>query len=130
MIVCGHYGCGGVRTAIDRTDAGLLDNCLKPIRSIYEANRADLDAIHDYSARVDALCELNVRFQVMNVSRTSILQHAWTNGRPVTVHGFLYSLADGILHDLGFTVTGPDDIEPSHRLIAHDPMHWAEKPET
>ncbi len=117
IIVCGHYGCGGVRAAMERTEVGLVDHWLKPIRTLYHHHAGELDAIADPRARLDRLCELNVLDQVVAVCRTSVVQHAWARGEPVAVHGFIYDLADGLLKDLHAAVTGPDGIEPIHRLV-------------
>lgn len=116
IIVCGHYGCGGVRAAMDRTEVGLVDNWLKPIRSLYQQHVEELEAISDREARLARLCELNVRHQVKTVCRTPTVQHAWRRGQELSVHGFIYDLHDGILKDIYFGIEGPDGIEPIHRL--------------
>ena len=101
IIVCGHYGCGGVRAALqENLDLGLIGNWLRHIRDIYYRNRELLDAIPDEEDRANRLCELNVIEQVANVSNTTILQAATAAGRKVSVHGWIYSLKNGLLHDL------------------------------
>lgn len=117
IIVTGHYGCGGVRAAMERTEVGLVDNWLKPVRSLYQFHLAELEAIADHDARLARLCELNVRQQVMNVCRTPTVQHAWARGQKLSVHGFIYDLHDGILKDLGYDIGGLDGIEPIHRVV-------------
>ena len=104
IIVCGHYGCGGVRAALNQSELGLIDNWLRHIRDIFHRNRAALDALESDEARVNRLCELNVQEQVENVANTTILHTAWADGRDVTVHGWIYGLRDGLLRDLGLTV--------------------------
>ena len=105
IIVCGHYGCGGVRAALQQdSDLGLIGNWLRHIRDIYHRNRGPLDALASEEERVDRLCELNVIEQVANVSNTTILNAAWAAGQKVAVHGWIYSLRNGLLRDLGNTV--------------------------
>ena len=108
IIVCGHYGCGGVAASMEDADHGLIDNWLRHIKDVYRFNAAELDAIEDPVARRDRLCELNVIEQVANVCNTVTVSNAWKNGQPLDVHGWIYSLEDGILKDLGVTTTGPD----------------------
>lgn len=100
IIVCGHYGCGGVRAAIGHKPLGLIDNWLGHIRDVYRAHREELEAIADAEQRADRLCELNVAAQVANVCSTTIVQDAWRQGRPLTVHGWIYSISDGLLREL------------------------------
>ena len=104
IIVCGHYGCGGVRAALQNNELGLIDNWLRHIRDIYQRNKEMLDTIPDGEKRIDRLCELNVVEQVSNVANTTILHTAWAAGKQVSVHGWIYSLEDGLLRDLGLTV--------------------------
>jgi carbonic anhydrase len=115
VIVCGHYGCGGVRAALSQQPLGLIDNWLRHIRDVHLWNREELGAIEDPKARLDRLCELNVEAQVANVCHTTIVQDAWRRGQPLTVHGWIYSLADGLLRDLGMVVESPDQIPPEYR---------------
>ncbi|MCB1772320.1 MAG: carbonate dehydratase [Gammaproteobacteria bacterium] len=98
IIVCGHYGCGGVRAALETDDHGLIDNWLRHIRDVGRFN-ADRLAGLDEAARLDRLCELNVTEQVTNVCNTSIVKQAWQQGRRLVVHGWIYSVGDGILHE-------------------------------
>jgi carbonic anhydrase len=108
IIVCGHYGCGGVTAALDDHDHGLIDNWLRHIQDVYRLHRDELNAIEDSTARRDRLCELNVVEQVGNVCATTMVRNAWRKGQPLHVHGWIYRLDDGILHDLGVTATGMD----------------------
>ena len=116
VIVVGHYGCGGVRAAMVNQPLGLIDNWLRHIRDVHLWNREELAAIHDFDARVNRLAELNVEAQVANVCHTTIVQDAWRHGQNVSVHGFIYSLGDGILKDLGINVSSPDQLPSEYRL--------------
>jgi carbonic anhydrase len=109
VIVCGHYGCGGVAAALHDDRHGLVDNWLRPIRDIARAHKAAFDALPVGRARVDRLCELNVIEQVGNVSETTVIQDAWTRRQRLAVHGWIYRLDDGLLHDLGITMSSRDD---------------------
>jgi len=101
VIVCGHYGCGGVRAALDDARLGLIDNWLRHVQDVHHKHRAALTAIGDPEERLARLCELNVVEQVRNVCKTTILREAWARGQAVTVHGCIYGLTDGRLKDLG-----------------------------
>ena len=116
IIVCGHYGCGGVRAALSSVPLGLIDNWLRHIRDVLLWNREELAAISDLEARTDRLAELNVEAQVANVCHTTIVQDAWMRGQSLTVHGWIYSLSDGLLRDLGMVVGSPEQIPPEYRL--------------
>jgi carbonic anhydrase len=116
VIVCGHYGCGGVRGAMSSQPLGLIDNWLRHIRDVYMAHRHALEAVKDAAAREDRLCELNVEAQVANVCHTTIVQDAWRRRQPLTVHGWIYSLADGLLRDLGLTIESAEQIPAAYRV--------------
>lgn len=116
VMVVGHYGCGGVRAALEDTEHGLIDNWLRGLKDLYWAEKVRFEGLQDKEARVDLLCELNVRAQVANVCHTSIVQHAWARGQSLQVHGWIYSVADGLLRDLGATISGPDQIPSSYRI--------------
>lgn len=111
IIVCGHYGCGGVRRALAGRGGALVDHWLAPIADLHARERARFDRIEDEEARVNLLCELNVEMQVARVAATPILQSAWREGRAIEVHGWIYGLKDGLLRDLGVTRGG---IEAPH----------------
>jgi carbonic anhydrase len=117
VVVVGHYGCGGVRAAMQAQPLGLIDNWLRHIRDVHLWNREELNAIEDMEKRTNRLAELNVESQVANVCHTSIIQDAWNRGQTVTVHGWIYSLHDGLLRDLGMVVESPDQIPPEYRLF-------------
>ncbi len=105
VIVCGHYGCGGVVAALKNKHLGLIDNWLRHVQDVKEKYRNLLAAFPDGPAREDRLCELNVIEQAVNVCQSTVVQDAWNRGQEVTVHGWIYRLADGILHDLGLCVS-------------------------
>jgi carbonic anhydrase len=105
IIVTGHYGCGGVAASMKPDDLGLITNWLRSIRAIYLKNRERIDVIPDEAARVDLLCELNVKEQVKNVSDTTVVQNAWKRGQNLSVHGWVYGLKDGLVNDLHVTQT-------------------------
>jgi len=111
IMVVGHYGCGGVNAAVDGKRRGLVDHWLHPIREVCHAHRHELDAILDPDARLDRLCELNVIRQVRNVASDIIVQGVWARGQDLCVHGWIYSLGDGLVTDLGVTVSGAKEIE-------------------
>ena len=103
IIVCGHYGCSGVRAAAMKERHGLVDNWLRHLQDVQQQYQAELDPVADEAKRLDLLCELNVREQVRNVCRTSIVGDAWAKGQPLAVHGWIYGLHDGLLRDLNVT---------------------------
>ena len=105
IIVCGHYGCGGVEAALNGKQLGLIDNWLRHIRDVYDEHRAEIDGL-DASAQLQRLCELNVTEQVKHVAQTTIVQGAWERGQELTLHGWVYDLEDGIIRDLGVKLTG------------------------
>jgi carbonic anhydrase len=107
IIVVGHYGCGGIRAAVDGKRRGLVDHWLHPIREVFHEHRGELEAIADEPGRLDRLCELNIMRQVRNVASDVFVQDAWARGQELSVHGWVYSLANGLVIDLGVTVSGP-----------------------
>jgi len=111
VIVCGHYGCGGVNAALEDHPHGLVDNWLRHIRNIYLRNQSTLDAIPDKTERLSRLCELNVIDQVVNVGNTTILRDAWERGQGLRVHGWIYGLADGLLRDLKVSLSSVEDLQ-------------------
>ena len=115
VIVCGHYGCSGVTTALTNRRVGLADNWLRHIQDVQAKHAQLLAAIPDTDRRVDRLCELNVIEQVANVCQTTIVRDAWDRGQALSVHGWVYGLHDGLLSDLGTTVSGPGDIAGAYR---------------
>ena len=107
VIVCGHYGCGGVRAALGHEELGLIDNWLRALKALYHQHREQFVGLDD-EARVNLLCELNVQRQVRNVCHTTIVQNAWKRQQPLEVHGWIYGLSDGLLKDLGVTINSAD----------------------
>ena len=106
IMVVGHYGCGGVKASVDGRRRGLVDHWLHPIRELYHDHRSELEAIATEKARLDRLCELNVMRQVRNVASDVFLQEAWARGQEISVHGWVYSLGNGLITDLGVSVHG------------------------
>ncbi|PAV49380.1 carbonate dehydratase [Pseudomonas sp. HAR-UPW-AIA-41] len=107
IIVCGHYGCGGVRAALGHEELGLIDNWLRALKALYHQHREQFVGLCD-EERVNLLCELNVQRQVRNVCHTTIVQNAWKRHQPLEVHGWIYGLSDGLLKDLGVTINSAD----------------------
>jgi len=110
VIVCGHYGCGGVLAALRDDKLGLIDNWLRHIQDVRDQHRTELDALAADARRHDRLCELNVIEQVANVSRTTVVRDAWARGQRLAVHGWIYGLRDGLLRDLGMCVTAEAEL--------------------
>ena len=116
VIVCGHYGCGGVRAAMEPRRHGLIDNWLRHVQDVHEQHHGIVDAIVDDSARVDRMCELNVIEQVRHVCQTTIVQEAWERGQPLSVHGWIYGLHDGRLRNLGVSAASLPDITSAYPI--------------
>jgi carbonic anhydrase len=116
VIVCGHYGCGGVKAALGHAKHGLIDNWLRHIKDVAARHIDELAAISDDDARTNRLCELNVRAQVANLCQTTIVQDAWAKGQPLAVHGLIYGLGDGILKPLGDSIQGVDAVSDIYRM--------------
>ncbi len=108
IMVVGHYGCGGVQAAFEDSQNGLIDNWLRNIKDVQYRHQAELDAIEGKQAKLDRLCELNVQSQVVNVCHTTIVRDAWRRGQPLAVHGWIYSLRDGLLQDLDCAIDAPE----------------------
>ncbi|UII21042.1 carbonate dehydratase [Fulvivirga ligni] len=109
IIVCGHYGCGGVQTAMTNNDAGLVNNWLRNIKDVYDKYQIELDNITDEKEKTNHLVELNAIEQAYNLARTSIVQNAWKQ-RELHVHAWVYGLSTGRIKELGVTITGPQDL--------------------
>jgi len=114
VIVCGHYGCGGIKAAMEDRDHGLIDNWLRHIKDVSRFNAERLNAV-SHEEKVDVLCELNVVEQVTNVCNTTIVKNAWRQGRDLTVHGWIYGIRDGILKSLVEGISALDQVDESRR---------------
>lgn len=114
VIVCGHYRCGGVHAAFARERVGLCDNWLRHVQDVHQRHERLLAGIADRASAVDRLCELNVIDQVLNVCQTTIVRDAWDRGQPMSIHGWIYGLHDGLLRDLDCTVNAFAEMEPAH----------------
>lgn len=110
IIVCGHYGCGGVLAALRKDKLGLVDNWLRHVQDVRWKHHAHLDALANETQRHNRLCELNVIEQVVNVSQTTIVRDAWARGQALAVHGWVYDIGDGLLRDLDVCVTGEGEL--------------------
>jgi carbonic anhydrase len=115
IIVCGHYGCGGVAAALDNRPLGLIDNWLRNIKDIARRKRSQLEGLGDRE-KAARLCELNARQQAANLCTTTIVQDAWNRGRDLTVHALIYSLSDGLLKELGFSVGDASQVPEIYRM--------------
>jgi carbonic anhydrase len=111
ILVVGHYGCGGVKAAVDGQRRGLVDHWLHPIRELASVHRVELDAISDLNQRMDRLCEMNVIRQVQNVAADVFVHEAWARGQDLSVHGWVYSLSNGLVNDLGVTISSVAQME-------------------
>lgn len=111
IIVCGHYGCGGVKAAFDDARYGLVDNWLRHIQDTMHKYEGDLAKLPNYDARLDKLCELNIIEQVVNVGETTIVQDAWDRGQKLFIHGWIYRIAEGIYRDMKITVKSLDELD-------------------
>ena len=112
VIIVGHYGCKGVHAAMTGTRIGLADNWLRHVQDVHQKHERYLGDVLTSGQRADRLCELNVTEQVVNVCQTTIVQDAWDRGQPVSVHGWVYGLQDGLLNDLGMTVGAAHELAP------------------
>ncbi|MCE2675999.1 MAG: carbonate dehydratase [Sediminibacterium sp.] len=116
IIVCGHYGCGGVQAAMENKQFGLIDNWLRHIKDVYRYHHKELDAIEDKTQRARRFVEVNVIEQVHDLGKTSIVQNAWKNNQPLHVHGWVYDIHDGIIKDLNVNFTCTKDLHKVYHL--------------
>ena len=114
IIVCGHYGCGGVQAAMQNLKLGLIDNWLRHVQDVMHSHDALLSKIGDEAERLNRLCEFNVIEQALNVSRTTIVQNAWGRGQELTVHGWIYGVADGLLRDLEICIADQRELTAAY----------------
>ncbi len=116
VIVCGHYGCGGVATAMTNKQVGLIDNWIRHIKDTYRFHKVELDAIQDNQMRLNRFIELNVFEQVHDLAKTSIIQAAWERGQEVHLHGWVYSIEDGLIRDQNCTLKNNEGLEEVYQL--------------
>lgn len=116
IIVCGHYGCGGVQAALTNRSFGLIDNWIRHIKDVYRVHQDELDKIEDEKTRFDRFVELNVCEQVMDLAKTSILQQAWAKGQQIHIHGWVYDIKDGIIEDLKITLKDKTSLTKVYQL--------------
>jgi len=120
IIVCGHYGCGGIKAALDDIRMGLVDNWVQHVKDIRGKHRTLLADIKDPEAKLNRLCELNVVEQVLNVVNTTIVQDAWGRGQELSVHGWIYSINDGVLRDLNICVDASGESKQAYKNALKD----------
>src|SRR5690554_4699459 len=120
ILVTGHYGCGGVRAAMQDKQIGLTDGWIRTIRDLYYTHREELAALPTEEERVDRLCELNAIAQVANISHTSIVQNAWHRGQKLSIYGCVYGIKDGLWKNLNVTIKGIDQVPAQYRLRKRD----------
>ncbi|WP_291135033.1 carbonate dehydratase [Flavobacterium sp. UBA7663] len=116
VIVCGHYGCGGVKAAMGNSSIGIIDNWIRHIKDVYRFHQQELDAITDEKERFNKFVEINVKEQVMDLAKTSIVQNAWKNGQELSLHGWVYGLNDGYVTDLGVNFSCDKDLDDVYQL--------------
>ncbi len=117
IIICGHYGCGGVKAAIENTSLGLIDNWLRNIKDVYQKNHKEMSKLKENpQAQFDRLCELNVEAQVANLCHTTLVQDAWNRGQQLSIHGLIYGLKDGIITDLGLHFNSKSQVTEVFRI--------------
>ena len=116
IIVCGHYGCGGVRAAMGNDHIGLIDNWIRHIKDVYRFHQKELDGIEDDKVRFDRFVEVNVLEQVLDLGKTSIVQNAWRQQQPLHIHGWVYDIADGIIQDLNITLRDNVELDNVYQL--------------
>jgi carbonic anhydrase len=116
VIVCGHYGCGGVQAAMTNQSIGIIDNWIRHIKDVYRLHQEFLDSIKDENERFNAFVEVNVKEQVFDLAKTSIVQSAWKNGQDLTLHGWAYGLNSGFVTDLDVNISSDVDLDEVYQL--------------
>jgi carbonic anhydrase len=116
VLVCGHYGCGGVKAAMGNDSIGIIDNWIRHIKNVYRLHQTYLDSIVDEKQRFNTFVEINVKEQVYDLAKTSIVQSAWKNGQELTLHGWVYGLNSGFITDLDVNVSSNDDLDDVYKL--------------
>jgi carbonic anhydrase len=121
IIVCGHYGCGGVEAALRGAKLGLIDNWLRHVQDVAQRHERALASLASDAERFKRLCELNVIEQVLNVGRTTVIQEAWARGQELTVHGWIYGIDNGLLRNLGVSIAGPEEMTAAYARALASP---------
>ncbi|GMR04193.1 MAG: carbonate dehydratase [Thermodesulfobacteriota bacterium] len=116
IVVCGHYGCGGIRAAMEEKVHGLIDNWLCHIKDVYRYHQEKIDVVGDEDDKMNLLCEINVAEQVANLCRTTVVLNAWKSGRDLSVHGWVYDIGSGLLKDLGVSASSAEGVSSAHRF--------------
>ena len=116
VIVCGHYGCGGVKAAMGNSSIGIIDNWIRHIKDVYRLHNAYLDGIEDEDQRFNTFVEINVKEQVFDLAKTSIVQGAWKNGQELSLHGWVYGLNSGYVTDLNVNISSDEDLDDVYQL--------------
>jgi carbonic anhydrase len=116
IIVCGHYGCGGVQASMGNGDHGVIDSWISSIKDMYTREKEAIESVADDAARFKLMCELNTKEQVINLAHSKTIQRAWQRGQEVAIHGWIFDIGSGVLKDLDVTVHGENDIEALYRF--------------
>ena len=116
VIVCGHYGCGGINAALENKQVGIIDNWLRHIKDVYRLHKDEIDAIQDIELKSRRMVEINVQEQVFDLSKTSIIQNAWAKNQTVYIHGIVYDVSNGILKDLNLNISNNQHLDSVYKL--------------
>ena len=116
VIVCGHYGCGGIKAAMENNSIGIIDNWIRHIKDVYRFHQDELNAIENENERFNKFVEVNVKEQVLDLAKTSIVQNAWNNGQELSIHGWVYGLNSGYVTDLGLNFSSDKDLDQVYQL--------------
>ncbi|WP_413532908.1 carbonate dehydratase [Empedobacter brevis] len=116
VVVCGHYGCGGVKTAMGNASVGVIDNWLRHIKDVYRFNKDELNNIEDENEKFNRFVEINVKEQVFNLAKTSIVQNAWANGQELHIHGWVYGIGTGVVNDLDVSLNSNEELDQVFQL--------------